>query len=365
VILASTRAIWFATRGTGVVSLLVLTAVVALGIATTMRVKSQRWPRFVVAGLHRNLTLLALVFIAAHVVTTVADGYAPIGLKDAVIPFLSPYRPIWLGLGAVAFDLLLALTVTSLLRARIGRRTWRALHWLAYASWPVALVHSLGTGTDARLSWMQLIAFGSTAVVVLALLYRVVDTEAWTRLRVGAAAASLAVPVAVGIWYVQGPAQKGWAARAGTPVALLPQRVAAAPAAAQLASARQALPTPPFSRSFAGTITQTGPDGNGELLVSIRGTTTRPHPGVLWVRLQGVPVDGGGVSMTASGASFGTPSDPQAYVGEIVGLEGTRILLSLRGQSRSLVVRLDLNLQQGSSLVSGNVHVEPSSGGSE
>jgi hypothetical protein len=83
------------------------------------------------------------------------------------------------------------------------------------------------------------------------------------------------------------------------------------------------------------------------------------------VRLQGVPVDGGGVSMTASGASFGTPSDPQAYVGKIVGLEGTRILLSLRGQSRSLVVRLDLNLQQGSSLVSGNVHVEPSSGGSE
>ena len=85
-----------------------------------------RWPRFVVGGLHRNLTLLAIAFVAVHVVTTVADGYAPIGLRDAFIPFVSPYRPVWLGLGAVAFDLLLALVVTSLLRARIGYRALAA-----------------------------------------------------------------------------------------------------------------------------------------------------------------------------------------------------------------------------------------------
>ena len=112
------------------------------------------------AGLHRNLTLLALVFVAAHVVTTVADGFAPIGLLDAVVPFVSPYRPIWLGLGAVAFDLLLALVVTSLLRARIGYRSWRVVHWLAYAAWPVALVHALGTGSDARIGWFALLGFG-------------------------------------------------------------------------------------------------------------------------------------------------------------------------------------------------------------
>ena len=105
-----------------------------------------------VAGLHRNLTLLALAFIALHVLTTVVDGYAPISLLNAVLPFTSPYRPVWLGLGAVAFDLLLALTITSLLRARIGYSRWRALHWLAYASWPIALVHGLGTGTDARVT---------------------------------------------------------------------------------------------------------------------------------------------------------------------------------------------------------------------
>ena len=122
----SSHALWFATRGFGVVSLLLLTLIVVLGVAGVTRWRSTRWPRFVVAGLHRNLTLLALVFIALHVITTVADGYAPISFLNAVIPFTSPYRPVWLGLGAVALDLLLALTITSLLRARIGYRRWRA-----------------------------------------------------------------------------------------------------------------------------------------------------------------------------------------------------------------------------------------------
>ena len=163
---------WFLTRGLGVSALLLLTASLALGVLTSVRWRAQRWPRFVTAGLHRNLTLLAIAFVALHVVTTVADGYTPIGLKDAVIPFVSPYRPIWLGLGAIAFDLLIALVVTSLLRERIGYRVWRYVHWLAYAAWPVALVHALGTGTDARLGWMRSIGAACVAVVALAVLAR-------------------------------------------------------------------------------------------------------------------------------------------------------------------------------------------------
>ena len=362
-ILGSAQALWFATRGTGVASLVLLTTAVVLGIATSTRVKTPRWPRFVVAGLHRNLTLVALVFIAAHVLTTVADGYAPIGLEDAVIPFVSAYRPIWLGLGALTFDLLLALTVTSLLRARIGFRTWRALHWLAYAAWPVALVHALGTGSDARTGWMAFLAFGSVAIVVLSIVYRISGAVRSGAARVGAAAVTLVVPALVGVWYAAGPAQRGWAARAGTPAALLPKIATVKTSSrTQLAAMRQSLPAPPYSRRFTGTITQSRPDANGELLVSIRGTTGRPDPGVLWLRLQGAPLAGGGVSMTASGASFGTRADPQAYVGKIVGLEGTRVVLALRGRARSLDVRLDLQVRQGSSLVTGNVRVRPSAG---
>ena len=123
-------ALWYATRGTGVVALLLLTAVVLLGVSSTFRWRSPRLPKFLVHGLHRNLTLLVLAFLAVHIVTAVVDTFAPIRIVDAVIPFVGAYRPFWLGLGAVAFDLLIALTATSLLRARVGVRLWRGLHWL-------------------------------------------------------------------------------------------------------------------------------------------------------------------------------------------------------------------------------------------
>ena len=124
------KTLWYLTRGTGAVALILLTASVVLGVMSSTRLQTRRLPRFLVSGLHRNLTLLALVFLAVHVVSTVADGFAPIGFQDAFLPFISPYRPFWLGLGAVALDLLLALVVTSLLRNRIGLRIWRVLHWL-------------------------------------------------------------------------------------------------------------------------------------------------------------------------------------------------------------------------------------------
>ena len=155
--------LWYLSRGTGVVSLVLLTAALVLGVAGSLRAR----PRVALAGLHRNLPLLAIAFVTAHVLTTVADGYAPIGVKDAILPFLSPYRPVWLGLGTVAFDLLLALVATSLLRARIGLRGWRAVHWLAYASWPVALMHGLGTGSDGKSGWLLLLT-AACAIAVAA-----------------------------------------------------------------------------------------------------------------------------------------------------------------------------------------------------
>jgi predicted ferric reductase len=170
--LGGPHALWYATRGTGVVALLLLTVITCLGVAGVRRQGSDRWPRFIVAGLHRNLTLLALVFLGLHIATTVLDGYAPIRVTDAVLPFAAGYRALWLGLGTVAFDLLLALTLTSLLRLRIGFRAWRVLHWAAYAAWPVALVHALGTGSDARSGWMQALGLAAGAAVILAVAAR-------------------------------------------------------------------------------------------------------------------------------------------------------------------------------------------------
>src|ERR1700694_4119753 len=150
----STTNLWYATRGAGAVSLLLLSAVMVLGVLSVARFESAGWPRFVTTGFHRNLALLAVIFLALHIVTAVVDPYTSLGWATAVIPFSSSYKTLWLGLGTVAFDLLLAVLLTSLLRTFIGRRAWRAVHWLAYASWPVAVVHGFGTGTDRWSTWL-------------------------------------------------------------------------------------------------------------------------------------------------------------------------------------------------------------------
>jgi methionine sulfoxide reductase heme-binding subunit len=143
---------WLATRATGEISLILLTGVTVMGVAVTKGWASRRWPESVVTLLHRNISLLALVFLGVHISTTVIDGYVPIGWVDVVIPFRSPYRTVWVGLGAVAFDLLLAVIITSLLRRRIPPTLWKGIHWTAYLLWAVAVVHGLGAGTDRLLT---------------------------------------------------------------------------------------------------------------------------------------------------------------------------------------------------------------------
>lgn len=170
--------LWYLARGTGVVSLALLTATVLLGLTSVTRWRSARWPRFVTVSLHRNISLLSVVFLVVHIGSSVLDTYTKISLADAFIPFVGSYRPFWLGLGALAFDLILALIVTSLIRVRLGLRTWRSVHWLAYAAWPVAVLHGLGTGTDASQRWMQLFTLTCIGLVGLAGLRRLVVEDA-------------------------------------------------------------------------------------------------------------------------------------------------------------------------------------------
>jgi sulfoxide reductase heme-binding subunit YedZ len=170
---ASGSAYWFITRGSAVVALILLTLTVALGVASVKRIERAGVPRFVINAVHRNASLFAVVFLAIHVVTAVLDTYVSTRIADAFIPFGAAYRPFWMGLGAISLDLFAAVLVTSLLRRHIGYRAWRATHWLAYASWPVALLHTLGTGTDVGTTWMRVVTGVCVAVVAASLLTRV------------------------------------------------------------------------------------------------------------------------------------------------------------------------------------------------
>jgi predicted ferric reductase len=164
--------LWYVTRGAGAVSLVLLTAVVVLGILSALRVQAAGWPRFLTTGLHRNLALMTLVFLALHIITAVVDPFTHLGWLTAVVPFSSSYRTLWLGLGTFAFELLLAIVVTSLARGLIGHAAWRMVHWLTYASWPVAVIHGIGTGTDTLSAWLLVITVACVVAVVAAIGFR-------------------------------------------------------------------------------------------------------------------------------------------------------------------------------------------------
>jgi len=174
-VVTSTTPLWYATRATGIIALILLTGSVVLGILVSVRYSSERWPRLVAIGVHRNLSLLVLAFLALHIGTTELDSYAPVGWFAVLVPFLSGYRPLWLGLGTAAFDLLIAITITSLLRTRIGHRWWRIVHWASYACWPLAIIHSLGTGSDTRQPIILGIGVLCVASVVVAGVWRLND----------------------------------------------------------------------------------------------------------------------------------------------------------------------------------------------
>ena len=165
-------AFWYASRATGIVALLLLTAVLVLGILVNRQGRLPGLPRFAVTDLHRNLSLLSVAFIAVHILTAVADSYVHIPLLSAVVPFASGYERLWLGLGAISLDLMAAMIVTSLLRGRLNRVVWKAVHLLAYASWPIAFAHSLGSSKDLQQGWLLVLAIACAAAVAAALIWR-------------------------------------------------------------------------------------------------------------------------------------------------------------------------------------------------
>lgn len=215
-----TQAAWYTIRATGVVALVLLTLTTVLGILTAGRVRARSWPAFAQADLHRRISLVALVFLAVHVLTSVVDTYVHVGWAAVLVPFTSTFRPLWTGLGTVAVDLLLAVAVSSALRRRIPASTWRALHWLAYGSWVAALVHTFGAGTDAARPWLEVTAGVCVVAVATALAWRVQDDRTSRELAARVGATTRAVPGR----HLPGPGAAPGPATAGTATRLLERK---------------------------------------------------------------------------------------------------------------------------------------------
>lgn len=354
---ASTRTLWYLTRGAGAATLVLLTLSVALGIVNTMRWSAPpHWPRFVIDALHRNASLLALPLVAVHVLTAVVDSFAPIALTDTVIPFVSAYRPIWLGFGAIAFDLLIAVTLTSLLRRQIGFRGWRIVHWFAYVSWPLALIHGLGAGTDTKLSWMLALAAACIVVVLAALFWRIwVGWPDHRRARASALGLTAVAPLALVAWLASGPLAAGWARRAGTPSSLVLAaggRAPVGPARRRPTGARD--PQAPFDAQLAGTVSETQSGSLATVHIDTR--LSGGASGTLNTTIMGPADSSGGVSLSESAVTLGSPSNPSLYHGRITSLAGSTFharLSDARGHTVDLSVALQLDT--GSGTASGSV----------
>ena len=159
--------LWYLNRSSGVVALVLLTVATVLGVLALGGRPGSRVPRFVVQSVHRNVALIAVVTVVVHVVTAVVDEFVDIRWWQAVVPFTGGYERIWLGLGATALDLLLVVTVSSLLRHRLRRRTWYSLHQAVYLLWLASVLHGAGMGTDLGNVWWP-VTVGCVAAVTAA-----------------------------------------------------------------------------------------------------------------------------------------------------------------------------------------------------
>ena len=170
------EALWALGRGTGIVALIMFTITLVLGIATRSGRPVAGLGRTGVSDVHRVAALTGTGLVLAHVGSLYFDPYAQLRLVDFFVPFLGSYRPLWLGLGTLALDLLAIVTVVSLLRHRVGPRVFKTVHWATYVLWPVALLHALGNGTDAGSTWFTGIALACVAAVAGAVSWRLLPS---------------------------------------------------------------------------------------------------------------------------------------------------------------------------------------------
>jgi len=169
--------LWYTSRATGIVSVVLLTAIVVLGTLLSGRRRPHGDAPVIVMGMHRWLSLGMVAFLVAHVATAVVETFVSIDLVSAFVPFTSGYERAWVGLGTLAVDLCVAIMVTSYLRLRMRERTWRWVHGLTYLMWPIAVLHGFMLGT-ADEPLLRLTTLGCGIVGLLAVGWRAGSTFA-------------------------------------------------------------------------------------------------------------------------------------------------------------------------------------------
>ncbi len=165
------QALWYVTRSAGIIAYLLLWLSTVWGLAVTSKIFDPLLARAFTYDMHQFLSLLGIGFTAVHVVVLLADRYLPFSIAQVLIPFIAPYRPVWVGAGIIGLYLTLLVTVTFYIRQYIGQKSFRLIHYASFAGYLSVTLHGLMAGTDSALGVMQFVYAGTALVVVFLTVY--------------------------------------------------------------------------------------------------------------------------------------------------------------------------------------------------
>jgi hypothetical protein len=344
---------WIAARASGFTAYGLVTIAVVLGLLLSQRWQSRRvWPRLLNDQLHQYAVLLAGIFTAIHGLSVWIDPFTKFTLREVLLPFVSHYRPLWMGLGIVAGYLGFALVATSWLRPKIGFAWWRRLHYLAFVVWLLATLHGLGDGSDSRTTWAIAIYGVSSATVVGLTIVRLLRPAGARGKRFTGWAALAAVVALAGVAFAAtGPMRSGWNAIANGGNGSGSRLASTSVLATSLPSGYQA--------DFSGTVNEIGPNAQGSVTLQFNLQVASGPYGQMALVLQGTPLQSGGVEITASSLSLGTAAQPNLYQGSLTQLNGGNFGATLQGGSTGPLTVTGRLTVLGGNQVQGVLQVQP------
>lgn len=318
---------------------------------------SARLPRFITVETHRSLSLLAVVVLSIHIITAMMDPFVPITLLDVFIPFVSTYRPLWIGFGAIAIDIGIAVLITSLIRIKMKQRTWKIVHLLAYLAFFASIVHGLGTGSDSRFLLGKVFYLVVGAAFLITAWIRILDkTEAGSKKRILSGTLAVMAPLSVVGFSVLGPFKMNWAKRANAGISgVFSQSTVTTPVALtkNLTSPSSVSIPSNFTSNWSGSITESAQNSQGELALRLMGPLGALKGYDLVVTLMGVPADQG-LSMSSSIVEVVSKSGNVAYNGQVTSLNNGAIGFSIKDNSGHSVT-LSASVNAGQSSFTGQV----------
>jgi len=162
---------WYVSRAAGLMAYLLFWLSTVWGFGVASKIFDPLLDRTFTYDFHEQISLLSLAFTSLHAFILLIEKVEPLSLVEVLVPFASAYRPLWVGAGVISFYLAILVSVTFYLRSRISMQAFRKLHYLSVFSYVAALAHSLYSGTDSSILWVQVMYWGTCAAALFFLLH--------------------------------------------------------------------------------------------------------------------------------------------------------------------------------------------------